>query len=133
MRNRTGNFNNARVPRRSGVGGPFVVPRLEELVADPYQVRVLDAHTTRVLRTQALAALNVLNGHDLDLAVDGIAVHRQESRDKLLRVTQAAEKLGVKPDWLYRHHPDLPFRVRHGRLLRFSELGIEDYIRKRRG
>ena len=33
MRNRTGNFNNARVPRRSGVGGPFVVPRLEELVA----------------------------------------------------------------------------------------------------
>src|SRR4029077_15392499 len=39
----------------------------------------------------------------------------------------------VNRDWLYRHHPDLPFRVRHGRLLRFSELGIEDYIRKRRG
>lgn len=80
MRNRPGNFNNARVPRRSGVAGPFVVPRLEELVGDPGQVRVLDAHTTRVLRTQAIAALNVLNGHDLDLALDGIAVRQQDRR-----------------------------------------------------
>jgi predicted DNA-binding transcriptional regulator AlpA len=133
MRGRTGNFNNARVPQKSGVAGPFVVPRLEELVADPDQVRVLDAHTTRGLRTRALAALNVLNGHDLDLAVDGISVHRHQSRDRLLDVFEAAEKLGVTTDWLYRHHRKLPITVRHGRLLRFSELGIDDYIRRRRG
>ena len=56
--------------------------------------------------------------------------HGLQRRDRLLNVE---EKLGVKPDWLYRHHKDLPFTVRHGRLLRFSELGIEDYIRRRLG
>jgi hypothetical protein len=42
-------------------------------------------------------------------------------------------RLCVTADWLYRHHRQLPFVVRHGRLLRFSERGMEDYIRKRRG
>jgi predicted DNA-binding transcriptional regulator AlpA len=101
------------------------------LVADPDQVRVLDAHTTRLVRKQAIVALNVLHGHDLDLVRDGATAQRKD-RDRLLNVSEAAEKLGVKPDWVYRHHKDLPFRVRHGRLLRFSELGIEDYIRRQR-
>lgn len=109
-----------------------MVPRLEELVADPCQVRVLDAYTARVLRTQAIAALNVPNGHDLYIARAGIEAPEQQ-RDRLLNIDQAAEKLGRKKDWLYRHHKELPFTVRHGKLLRFSELGIEEYIRKRRG
>ena len=133
MRNRPGNINCARVPQRSGVAGLFLVPRLEELVADPEQFRVLDAHTTRVLRTQAITALILLNSYDLDAARAETDAHIQQRGDRLLNVNQAAEKLGVKRDWLYRHHPDMPFRVRYGRLLRFSELGIEDFIRKRRG
>jgi len=133
MRNAPATKGGARVPRRSGVGGPFAVPRLEELLADPDQVRVLDAHTTRALKTQAINALILLQSHDLDAARAGIDIHEHLRPDRLLNVSQAAEKLCVKRDWLYRHHPDLPFRVRHGKLLRFSELGIEDYIRKRRG
>jgi predicted DNA-binding transcriptional regulator AlpA len=133
MRNRTGNVNYARVPRRSGGEGLSIVPRLEELVADPEQVRVLDAHTTRVLRTQAIAALNVLNAHELDAARVEVEPHMRPSGDRLLKVDQAAAKLGMTPDWLYRHHRDFPFIVRHGRPLRFSELGIEEHIRKRRG
>jgi predicted DNA-binding transcriptional regulator AlpA len=122
----------ARVPRRSGGAGLFGVPRLEELVADPDKVRVLDAHTTRVLRKQALIALNLL--YDLELERDRIAPDRPaQERDRLLNVQEAATKLGVTIDWLYRHHKNLPFTVRHGRPLRFSELGIEQYIRKRRG
>jgi predicted DNA-binding transcriptional regulator AlpA len=115
------------------VAGLFVVPRLEELVADPGQIGVLDMNTARVLKTQAIAALNLLHGYDLErarLVVDG---HGLQRRDRLLNVAEAAVKLGVKPDWLYRHHKDLRFTVRHGRLLRFSELGIEDYIRRRLG
>jgi excisionase family DNA binding protein len=54
-------------------------------------------------------------------------------RDRLLGVEEAAAKLGVTTDWLYRHHKELPFTLRHGRRVRFSELGIEQYIRKRRG
>lgn len=51
----------ARVPRKSSDGGLFSVPMLEELAADPSNARVLDAHTARILRTAALAALNALN------------------------------------------------------------------------
>ena len=133
MRNATGGDGSPRVPQSSGVAGLFSVPRLEELVADPEQFRVLDAHTTRVLKTQAITALILLHNHDLDAARAETDAHPLQRRDRLLNVNQAAEKLGVKRDWLYRHHSDLPFRVRHGRLLRFSELGIEDFIRKRRG
>jgi predicted DNA-binding transcriptional regulator AlpA len=53
--------------------------------------------------------------------------------DRLLNVKEAAQKLGRSPDWLYRHGSELPFVVRDGRLLRFSEQGIEDYIRRRMG
>ncbi len=133
MRKPTGNGGSPIGPRGLGVAGLFIVPRLEELVADPWQVTVLDAHTARVLRTQAIAALNVLNGHDLDITRAEIEGHRQPQRDRLLNIDQAAEKLGRKKDWLYRHHKELPFTVRHGKALRFSELGIEEYIRQRRG
>ncbi len=128
-----GNGSSPRGPRGSGVAGLFVVPRLEELVADPSRAGVLDAHTARVLRTQAITALNVLNGHDLDITRAEIEGHGQQQRDRLLNIDQAAEKLGRKKDWLYRHHKELSFTVRHGKLLRFSELGVEEYIRKRRG
>jgi excisionase family DNA binding protein len=53
------------------------------------------------------------------------------SRDRLLTVKEAAEKMRCSADWLYRHSPTLPFVVRDGRLLRFSEQGIEEYIRRR--
>ena len=41
-------------------------------------------------------------------------------------------RLGVPADWLYHNYKDLPFWLRVGRRPRFSENGIEDYIRKRR-
>ncbi|HUY28866.1 MAG TPA: helix-turn-helix domain-containing protein [Candidatus Binataceae bacterium] len=133
MRKPAGNGGSPLGPQGFGAAGLFSVPRLEELVADPCQVRVLDAHTARVLRTQAIAALNVLNGHDLEIARAGTEASGQQRHDRLLNIAEAAEKLSSKKDWLYRHHRELGFTVRHGRLLRFSELGVEEYIRKRRG
>ena len=133
MRKPRGNGSSPRGPRGSGVAGLFVVPRLEELVADPGQIGVLDMNTARALKTQAIAALNLLHGYDLERSQVVVDSHRLQRRDRLLNVAEAAVKFGVKPDWLYRHHKNLPFTVRHGRLLRFSELGIEDYIRKRLG
>ena len=132
MRNRTGSLNNARVARRSGVGGLFAVPGLVELLADPEQIGVLDPHTRRALKTQVINALILLHNQDIDAASAENDATLQR-RDRLLAVNQAAEKLGVKADWLYRHHRDYGFTVRHGKLLRFSEIGIDEYIRKRRG
>jgi len=133
MRKPTGNGGSPLGPQGFGVAGLFSVPRLEELVADPCQVRVLDVHTARVLRTQAIAALNVLNGYDLDIASARTEARGQQRPDRLLNIAEAAKKLSTSKDWLYRHHRELAFTVRHGRLLRFSELGIEEYIRMRRG
>jgi len=50
--------------------------------------------------------------------------------DELLTVEQAAERLGLSVDYLYRNHPRLPFARRMGRILRFSSLGIDEYIRR---
>jgi excisionase family DNA binding protein len=48
--------------------------------------------------------------------------------DELLTVEQAAERLGVSANYLYRNHSRLPFVRRMGRTLRFSSLGIDEYI-----
>jgi predicted DNA-binding transcriptional regulator AlpA len=106
---------------------------LEELAADPSRARVLDAHTARILTTTALAPLNALNSRELALAADRGDLQTSDCRDRLMNIADAPEKLGVKPDWLYRRHRRLPFTIPQGRMLRFSELGIEEYIRSRRG
>jgi excisionase family DNA binding protein len=49
--------------------------------------------------------------------------------DKLLTVDEAAARLKCSSDWLYRRAKRLPFIVRVGRNLRFSERGIEEAIR----
>ncbi len=54
--------------------------------------------------------------------------------DRLLTVEEAAHRLGVSKDFLYRKARVLPFTVRLGpRQLRFSLRGIERHIRQRQG
>jgi predicted DNA-binding transcriptional regulator AlpA len=53
--------------------------------------------------------------------------------DRLLDLREAAGKLNVSPSWLYRRSAKLPFAVRNGRKLTFSEKGIEHYIREKMG
>ena len=50
--------------------------------------------------------------------------------DNLLTVEEAASRLKCSEDWLYRRAKNLPFTVRLGRNLRFSERGIEEAIRE---
>jgi len=56
----------------------------------------------------------------------------QAQSDELLDVAEAAHRLGLSKDYLYRHHSDFPFTRRVGRKLLFSALGIERYIRQLR-
>jgi predicted DNA-binding transcriptional regulator AlpA len=58
--------------------------------------------------------------------------HQTES-DKLLDVSEAAARLGISKDYLYRNHSDFSFTRRVGRSLRFSASGIENYIQQRNG
>ncbi len=50
--------------------------------------------------------------------------------DRLLTVQEAAQRLGLTEDWLYRHYRELPFTRKVGeQTLRFSESGIDRWIR----
>jgi len=54
--------------------------------------------------------------------------------DQLLTVEEAAGRLAVSKDHLYRHADEFPFSVRVSpQVLRFSELGIAEFIRQRQG
>src|SRR5437870_10855216 len=127
MRKTTSTKGGAREPRRSGVAGYCVVPRLEEVAADPTKTGVLDAHTTELLETAAIAALDALRKRKLTLAARARAVSSARSPDRLLKAKEVAERLGVAVDWAYHKHRDLPFRVRLGTVPRFSEKGLEEY------
>jgi len=51
--------------------------------------------------------------------------------DRLLDVKEAAALLGMSIDWVYRRARRLPFTVRMGRTLRFSETGIQRWLAHR--
>ena len=53
-----------------------------------------------------------------------------QDSDESLDVAEAARRLGVSKDYLYRHHRDFAFTRRLGKKLLFSSLGIKEYIRQ---
>jgi excisionase family DNA binding protein len=67
------------------------------------------------------------------LATDADGALAATSDDRLLSVSEAAERLGLSRDRLYRHATRFPFVVRVGRSVRFSSQGIDRYIRQRSG
>jgi excisionase family DNA binding protein len=79
-----------------------------------------------------LEALRAVASARLTLAVANGRGATPEGPDRLLDVQEAARRLGVSTDYLYRHK-GLPFRVQMGRRVRFSSNGIERYIRHRQG
>ena len=63
---------------------------------------------------RAIAALNLLNAHDMELLWRERGTVPERGAERLLRVKEAAKKFGVTADWLYRHHTEFGFTVRHG-------------------
>ncbi len=51
-----------------------------------------------------------------------------QPHDELLDVAEAARRLGISADYLYRHQKQYPFTRRQGRRLLFSALGIDRYL-----
>jgi predicted DNA-binding transcriptional regulator AlpA len=111
-----------------------IIPKLEELAETPAKAKDLPSDVRQTLAFRALAALNALYAAGLaDGASGNSPVEHSGNGDRLLDVQEAARKLGKSKDHLYRHAGDYPFTVRDGRSLRFSELGIEKFIRQRMG
>ena len=106
------------------------VPTLTDLLGDPARISTLPRDEIAELRGQ-IAKLDTL-------VLSRLLVSEQpqprSDGDRLLTAGEAAQKLGATEDWLYRQANTLPFAVRVGKKhLRFSETGMERYIRQRTG
>lgn len=55
-------------------------------------------------------------------------VSGQQARN--LDITDAAKRLGISKDWLYRHASELPFALRIGRRLVFDSVALERWNRR---
>jgi len=53
--------------------------------------------------------------------------------DRLLTVAEVADRMSLSPHAIYRRAARLPFTVRVGRYLRFSETGLERYLDRCQG
>ena len=53
-----------------------------------------------------------------------------QQHDSLLGIEEAADRLGLSTDWLYRNSKKLPFTRRMGRKVLFSSIGINQYINR---
>jgi excisionase family DNA binding protein len=104
------------------------IPTLDELAADPARAAELPVDAAERLLGRAIAVQGVIYGRLLAARAD--SAHPPASEDRLLTVTQAAERLSTTKDWLYRHARQLSFTVKSGRQLRFSSAGIDRYIRE---
>ena len=80
-----------------------------------------------------LSQLSALQGAMAARLISADCDETVSSEDTLLTVDQAAERLGVSTDWLFRRSRTLPFVVRLGRHLRFSNRGMDRYLRNRTG
>jgi excisionase family DNA binding protein len=112
------------------VKDPIPVLKLEDLARDPAAVDNLPAEEVwgllgqlEELRARLWRRNTTVNGQP----------ERPTHGDRLLTIEEAAAKLGCSKDSIYRSAATLPFTVREGRRLRFSEQGIESYIRQRTG
>ena len=101
---------------------------IEDLIADPENVYTLSPGETMDVLARIVALQPILIGRLAFLGSD----KKEIKSDTLLNLEEASERLCMSTDWLYRHAKELPFTKRIGpRQLRFSEAGIEKYIKNR--
>lgn len=103
------------------------VPTLTDLLNDPERISALRKEEIAELRGQ-IAKLDTLL---LSRLIIGEQTQSGTDGDRLLTTAEAAAKLGLPNDALYRN--EYPFMVRVGSRRRFSEKGIEKFIRYRIG
>jgi predicted DNA-binding transcriptional regulator AlpA len=105
------------------------IVKLADLIADPGALAVVPLEVIPALRGE-LTRLDTLL---LARLLSGSNAHSGNARegDRRLNAKEAAAKLGTSTDWVYRRSRSLPFVIRLGRKVVFSEAGIEKYIRQR--
>lgn len=107
---------------------------LDDIARDPLRVNALSADATRQLIAKLEMARGALKARRIVLSGEPEALASvPDTPDRLLRVGEAAQRIGIAQDTLYKNADDYPFTQRpRPRCLRFSERGIEKWIKTRR-
>ena len=105
------------------------IPKLAELLDNPGKAANLPPETVPSMLGE-LERLRALLWARLVMRPDGNEAGSLDE-DRLLDVNEASGKLGISADALYRN--DYPFKVKVGTRIRFSQHGIERYIKQRVG
>ncbi len=113
-----------------------VVPKLTDLLSDLCKVSLVPSEAVPAMRGK-LAELDTMLLSRL-LGAGGIGNGNdgaQREGGRLLNAEQAAEKLGISKHAIYRKAKagNYDFVVRSGRTMKFSDQGVERYIRLRMG
>jgi excisionase family DNA binding protein len=103
---------------------------LADLVKAPGRVEELSHNDIPALLTQLSAMQTSMTARLVAATHDAAQDSGEES---LLTIEEAANRLSVSKDWLYRRTNKLPFVVRVGGRVRFSGSGIDRYIKNRMG
>ncbi len=98
------------------------------LLADPTSALLVPEH----LIPAAIVRLSAVQSA-FACRIEAASRERSHQGDEsLLDIAQAAARLSVTEDWLYRHARRLPFTRKLDGLLRFSSRGIDRFIRDSR-
>lgn len=105
---------------------PTPLLTLAQLLADPGRVAKIPPEQARALLLPASALVVTLAARATEAPADGQGSAQTPAEpDHLLTPEEAAQLLGVKVSWLYRHAKRLPFTRRLSRkCLRFSEAAL---------
>jgi len=118
----------AGVPVQARQGSP-VTPTLAELAQEPARVAEVPAEAVPSLLVQLAGVQAALAARLASCEPQNAPSGKQAAPGKMLIPGEAADLLGVKVTWLYRHAPKLPFTRRLSRkALRFSETGLHRWL-----
>lgn len=107
-----------------------IVPKLADLLDDPAKVSALPVAAVPELRGRLAMLDSLLLARLVGARPDG---NHDGGGDRLLTIKETAARLHCSEAWLYREAERLPFTVRVGRKLLFSESKMEAWIKARAG
>lgn len=105
------------------------MPTLADLARDPSTLDGLPAEAIPALVGEAASLHARLLARLMASGQDG----KPDSPERLLSVDEAARMLQVSKSWLYKRTARLPFVVKVGSRVCYSEAGIRAWIRRRMG
>ena len=106
-----------------------IIPTLDELISSPEKAETLSRQEAMNMMARITAIQPLLLGR---LASLGAENKETKAPDRLLTAEEAAKRLNYSTDWVYRNAKKFPFTKRiTPHRLRFSESGIEKYIKTR--